>query len=98
MKRAPLIGDYSLVINLTKVSTKGLLIDRILSGLGEIVFSEAEGGLIVISPIFGREAVDSLASQLRAEGLEYFDDFIEIEQTLPDWCQLNVEFRHDVDG
>lgn len=98
MKHAPLIGDYSLVINLTRVSTKGLPIERILSSLGKIVISKAEDGLLVISPIFGREAIDSLASQLQAEGLEYFDDFIEIEQTLPDWCRLNIEFRDGVGG
>jgi len=91
MKSTPLIGEFSLVLNSKAIIAKRLVIEHIFAALGKIQTAEVEGGLIVISPIFGREALDSLINQLQAQGFIYFDDFFEIEQTLPEWCRLNVE-------
>ena len=46
--------------------------------------------LISFGPHFGQEAANVFIVRLEEIGLIYGDDFIDIDDTLPDWCTLYI--------
>ncbi len=48
----------------------------------------AEGGLLVIGPLYGDDEITDLAELLEHAGLAYFDDFFDLSGNWPPWLRL----------
>jgi hypothetical protein len=47
-----------------------------------------EGSLIAVGPLVGEDTAQQAIELLERAGLTYFDDFIEIPASWPDWVRL----------
>ncbi len=51
---------------------------------------EEDADLVSFGPHFGGEAAREFIERLEALGLVYGQDFIDLADTLPEWCHLYV--------
>jgi hypothetical protein len=84
---------YGIVIRKGALQVKGITSSQLLTAMQTSQpFDEGEH-LISFGPHFGQEACNVFVHALEALGLIYGDDFIDIEDTLPEWCQLYMGIR-----
>jgi hypothetical protein len=84
---------YGIVIRKDALSAKNIASSQLLTAMqASQPFDEGEH-LISFGPHFGQEACNVFIQALETLGLIYGDDFINIEDTLPEWCQLYVGIR-----
>ena len=74
---------YNVVVREISLKQRGLDVNDLI--LGEDFTLTAQNGIILFGPLFGIEAQEELIHRLKKIGLNYYDDFIEINIELPEW-------------
>lgn len=85
-------GESGLVIRKQALADKGLELPTLLDAMDGVSLLGQDDRLLSFGPIFGADAMATLQSWLRTLGLEYVDDFVELELLLPAGLQLGVAY------
>lgn len=95
MDSLPLHGNFGIAIRLNSLNENGINFEKIRNLMENENFEE-NNDLVIFSPIFGKEAMEELSRRLSEIGLQYFDDFFELEFVFPEWCQLKLQYSRTV--
>ena len=65
-------------------------LDKLLKAMQTSEPLDEDGSLISFGPHFGQEAAAEFIQRLEGLGLVYGEDFLDFDDMLPKWCQVNV--------
>lgn len=82
---------FGIVVRKSALDAQAISTVQLLATMETTQPLDENQNLISFGPHFGREACNEFIRRLEQLGLTYGDDFIDIEETLPSWCQLYVE-------
>lgn len=89
----PISGEYEIVIRVEALKERGVTREQIMECMECQKPKSESASLWLFGPHFGGEAAEELAARLRALGLEYWDDYIEINIVTPAWIEFFIAGR-----
>jgi hypothetical protein len=84
-------GEFGLVVRKKSLSEKGLTKDRVLAVMADVDVLGENDGVLSFGPLFGEEALLEFSSRLKNIGLEYHDDFFDLNFLAPGWMRIGVD-------
>ncbi|MEZ2311572.1 hypothetical protein AB6809_33605 [Paraburkholderia sp. RCC_158] len=90
--------EYGLVIRKDALRERNVSLEAVLAALKADAPLDSDDRLISFGPSFGQEALDGLIKELAGLGLQYFDDFVEVVGTYPEWCRFRVGYAKNRNG
>lgn len=78
---------FAIILRKEAANALSLTTDTILATVEQSAFSDEDGDLLVLGPLWP-EAADEFIGRLKGLGLVYVDDFFEIGLDKPDWLQI----------
>jgi len=85
----PVTFELGLVVRKASLNTGTISRNKLLELMEDPPYSE-NNDLICFGPCFGGEALETFISRLQTAGLEYYDDFFELQFTHPDWLSFKA--------
>jgi hypothetical protein len=82
---------FGIVVRMGSLHDRGVSRDQLLEQMECDHPLDEDDNLMSFGPHFGGEAAQEFIRRLQELGMEYGDDFFEIEQLLPEWCELYGE-------
>jgi len=82
---------FGIVVRRSALKERGIDLSRVLSLLETQAPYDAGADLLSFGPHFGPEARDTFVRRLQEIGLEYFDDFVDLELDHPEWLGFRAE-------
>lgn len=90
MKGVKISSDFGIVVKKVALNVKSLTRSQLFEIMdAESPFDEDED-LLSFGPHFGEEAAKEFIKRLEKAGLVYYDDFFELSEIVPQWCQLYI--------
>lgn len=83
-------AEYGLVLRKGALTEKGISSDRMSDIMDDIDVLGENDDIISFGPLFGEEALEEIKGRLSGNGLEYADDYFELNLLLPHWIKLGV--------
>lgn len=84
--------EYGLVIRKDALRERNVSLETLLTTMKMVAPLDSDDRLITFGPSFGQEALDGLIKELSGLGLAYFDDFVEVVGSYPEWCRFKVGY------
>jgi hypothetical protein len=84
--------EYGLVIRKDALRERNVSLEALLAAMKTDAPLDSDDRLISFGPSFGQEALDGLIKELSGLGLQYFDDFVEVVGSYPEWCRFRVGY------
>ncbi len=85
----PVTFEFELVIRRASLDESDIPFEKIIELMEEELFSQNEA-LLCFGPSFGIEALETFIIRLKAAGLEYYDDFYELQLDHPAWLRFEA--------
>jgi hypothetical protein len=90
MSGVRLSHHFGIVIQKKAIKRVQVSFDSILELMETSEPLDEDEFLLSFGPHFGGEAANEFIKRLEEIGLQYGNDFIDFNDTLPDWCQLFI--------
>lgn len=83
-------SEFGLVLRKGSLLEKGISHSALAETMRDIDVLGENGDIISCGPIFGEGALQEIISRLSSVGLEYFDDYFDLNFPMPNWVKLGV--------
>lgn len=90
-------AHFGILVRKSGLARRGIDYARLLAIMETHSALDEDETLLSFGPHFGEEAADEFIRRLKAEGLEYVDEFFVFRTEIPDWCRISCHVSTDVD-
>jgi hypothetical protein len=89
-------AHFGILVRKSGLVRRGIDHSRLLAIMEATSALDEDETLLSFGPHFGGEAADEFVRRLKAEGLEYVDEFFVFPTEIPEWCGISCHVS-DVD-
>jgi hypothetical protein len=83
-------SEYGIVIRKAAMKAKSIDDPVLFEIMTDVGVLGDDKNIVSFGPLFGKEALDQITTQLGNAGLTYVDDFCTFDFLMPEWLSLGV--------